>query len=115
MHNYDYYKSFPGYLSMIGNISLVTGVVMLFFKWRVSIFLFAITVILWFIARNIHKKKVIGSLLINGLNKSVEKVAEKYKSPEGVAELKRRGLSDKEIRMLQKLAEEDAKKGIFSR
>ena len=111
MHNY--HKSLAGYLSMIANISLIGGVVMLFFRWHISIFLFAVTVILWFTSRHLHKKRALASLFMTGLNKSAKRVARKYKSPEGIAELKRKGFTHKQIQVLQKLAEEDAKKGVF--
>jgi len=98
---------------MVANISLVAGIVMLFLKWHISIPLFGVAVILWFIARNAHKKRAITSLLVTGLNKSAKTLAKKYKSPEGIAELKKKGFSDESIRSLQKSAEEDAKRGIF--
>ncbi len=47
------------------------------------------------------------------LNESAVEVAKQYKTPEGIAELKRQGLSDEEIEALQELADENAEKGIF--
>lgn len=53
---YDYYKSLPGYLSLTANISLVTAIILLFFNWHISIILFPLTIILWFLSRSFHKR-----------------------------------------------------------
>lgn len=63
---YDYYKSLPGYLSMVANISLVSALISLFFNWRVSVPLFALTVVLWFSSLALHKKAVFKDLLEAG-------------------------------------------------
>jgi len=110
---YNYYKSLPGYLSLTANVTLVAGVVMLFFDWHVSIPLFIATVVLWFIARNAHKKRVFTASTMAGLNESAKILAEKYKTPEKIAELKKMGFGNEAIQALRKIAQEDAKKGIF--
>ena len=86
---------------------------MLFFHWHVSIPLFITTVVLWFIARNAHKKTVFAVSMMAGLNESAKILAEKYKTPEKIAELKKMGFRDEAIQALQKIAQKDAKKGIF--
>lgn len=58
-NKYKHYKSLPGYLSLIADGSLAVGVMMLFINWLLSIPLFITTIILWFVARNIHKKEVV--------------------------------------------------------
>jgi len=111
---YDYYRSLPGYLSMIANISLIIAIIFLFFNWHISIFLFGFTIILWFLSRSLHNRyNNMNSYLKTGLKKSAAILAERYKSPEGIAELKRKGFTDEEINIMQETAEEDAKKGVF--
>lgn len=75
--------------------------------------LFITTVVLWFIARNAHKKRVFAASIMAGLNESAKILAEKYKTPEKIAELKKMGFRDEAIQALRKIAQEDANKGIF--
>ena len=53
------------------------------------------------------------SHLETGLKKSAAKLADKYRTPEGIAELKQKGFSDEMIEAMQKMAEEDAERGVF--
>jgi len=99
---YNYYKSLPGYLSLTANVTLAVGIMMLFFNWRVSIPLFIITVVLWFIARNIHKKRVIASLAATH-NEAAEILGEKDEVLDRTTELKKMGIREKNGR------EEEAK------
>jgi hypothetical protein len=55
---HDYYKSFPGYLSVIANISLALGIILLFFDWHISLVFFVITATLWLISSKLHKRLV---------------------------------------------------------
>jgi len=110
----DYYKSVPGYFSMVANVSLVMGIVLLFFNWHISIFLLTLTIILWFLSRYLHKRALeMSSLFENKLKESLAEVAKKYKSSEGIERLKREGFSDEQIKVMREEAEKMAGKGIF--
>ncbi len=112
---YDYYKSFPGYLSMVANILLVGGIIILFIKWQIAIIFFFLTLSLWIMSSYLHKKKMrlIVSEMSTGFKKTSAVLKEKLKDPKETAKLKAKGLSDDEIETMQKLAEEGAEKGLY--
>ena len=85
---YSYYKSLPGYLSAIANISIIFGIILLFFNWHISIMLFLLVFILWSVSSLLHRKaQIMASQLEIGLKKSAEILAKKYRSKEGIEEL----------------------------
>ena len=90
------------FLKTISNFALLTAFIVLFFNWLLSIGLFVLVILLRFLYIYFNAKA------------RRKRLAERYKSPEGIAELKRDGLTDEQIKTMQKVAEEDAKKGIFS-
>ena len=112
---YDYYKSTAGYLSAIANILLVIGIILLFFNPKLGFILILCTVILWIASARRHKKarRSVDNGIATGFIESAARLSEKYKSPEGIAELKSKGFTDNEIKALQDTAEEDSEMGVF--
>jgi hypothetical protein len=109
-----YHKPLPRYLILTANVVFVVGIVMVFWNWRISIPFFITTLILWLVARRVHKKKrILAPLKTPGFHDSVEIAAKKYELPEKIAELRTMGFTDEEIERLQRLVQEDAKKGVI--
>ncbi len=102
---YNYYKSLPGYITMFANAILLLGLVFLFFSWRISVVLFASAIFLWCLSAVLHDLRSGGPSLYSAL-------AQKYKNPEAIEELKARGLSDEGIRAMHGEAVSMAKRAF---